>query len=56
MGEPRPITLREVLDYGNLWDFSKVDIRETWEVVRLIDGLWMKLYAERQKTAKPAQP
>ena len=49
MGEPRPLLLRDFLDYANLWQFSRLETQESWEIVRVIDSLWLGLYAKRQK-------
>ena len=49
MGEPRPLVLRDFLDYANLWQFSRLETQESWEIVRVIDSLWLGLYAKRQK-------
>lgn len=50
MGEPRPLALRDFLAYASLWQFSRLEVQETWEVVRWIDTTWLRLYVKRQKS------
>ena len=48
MGEPRPLVLKDFLDYAGLWQFSRLEAQELWELVRRIDNAWLRLYVKRR--------
>ena len=50
MGEPRPLVLKDFLDYAGLWQFNRVEAQELWETVRRIDNAWLRLYVKRQRS------
>jgi hypothetical protein len=60
MGSPRPIFLREFLDYAGLWQFTRLETQDCWRYVRLIDKEWIELFSKRQpeiaKTSKTKTP
>jgi hypothetical protein len=55
MGEPRPLVLKDFLEYAGLWQFTRVEAQEMWEVVRRIDTAWLRLYVKRRET-EPKKP
>ena len=55
MGEPRPLVLKDFLDYAGLWQFSRAEAQETWETVRRIDNAWLRLYVKRRES-EPKKP
>jgi hypothetical protein len=42
------LPLRAMLDYGELHNFTSAEIKDTWEVVSLIDDLWIREVKKRQ--------
>lgn len=58
MGEPRGLSLQNFLAYAALYQFTRLEVQQSWEYVRLIDGLWMDEHRkwrvkESNKTSKP---
>jgi hypothetical protein len=51
MGSPRPIPLKELLDYAGLWQFTRLETQDCWSYVRLIDREWIELFSKRQAEA-----
>jgi hypothetical protein len=55
MGNARPIKLTDFLCYAQLWQFTRLECQDIWESVRMIDRIWLRLYAERQKSRQESQ-
>jgi hypothetical protein len=53
MGSPKPLDLNGFLAHASLWQFTRVEAQENWELVRVLDGTWLRLKAERQAKAAP---
>ena len=51
-GNPSSVKLSGFLCYAQLWQFTRLECQDIWETVRLIDRIWLKLYAERQESRR----
>jgi hypothetical protein len=57
MGSAKALDLTKFLSHACLWQFTRCEAQETWQLVRVLDREWLRLQSERQAkaAAKPAK-
>lgn len=48
---PSALQLSQLLGLANLWQWSRRETQDTWELVSLIDRLWLREVEKRQAAA-----
>lgn len=52
MGTPQSLKLVDFLAYCALWALSRLEAQRVWKYVQVLDDVWLRKFAERQKAAK----